>query len=213
MLSFIYKNCQWSLITMTRGWFLTTEINGKGFLTFDTMYWYFPSFSGENGCWTHFLYKFCHHAWHYYTLYISHSASFGIHFKLSNFWVTSDSLLVEPLVKKNLSTLEIHKYSQLLGVHPKNGNSNCRSNFDWSKKFSFQLVGFIQWKYFLSHLNFSIRISKLVYFLISILSIFFWSQNYFSPRKKQSLNYIAYLLIFEHVEIYCLFVMMSNKNS
>ena len=33
-----------------------------------------------------------------YTLCINHYASFGTHSKLSNFWVTSDSLWVEPLL-------------------------------------------------------------------------------------------------------------------
>ena len=36
----------------------------------------------------------------HYALFISHYAGFGTHSKLSNFWVASDSLRVEPLVTK-----------------------------------------------------------------------------------------------------------------
>ena len=34
----------------------------------------------------------------HYALFISHYDGFGTHFKLSNFWVVSDSLWVEPLI-------------------------------------------------------------------------------------------------------------------
>ena len=34
----------------------------------------------------------------HYALFISHYAGFGTHSKLSNFWVASDSLWVEPLI-------------------------------------------------------------------------------------------------------------------
>ena len=75
---------------------MTIEINGKGFPTSDTMYWYFLSFPGENKFWTIF---FCINlvimlVIMYYAICISHYASLGTHFKLSS----SDSLWVEPLM-------------------------------------------------------------------------------------------------------------------
>ena len=48
-----------------------------------------------------FLYKSCHYADHF-ALCISHYAGFGTHSKLSNFWVSSDSLWLEPLIGKKL---------------------------------------------------------------------------------------------------------------
>ena len=82
-------------------WLLTIEINGKGFRAFDTMYWYFLSFSGENRCWTHF---FCINfdimlVSMHFAFFISHYAGFGTRSKLSKFWVASDSLWVEPLIR------------------------------------------------------------------------------------------------------------------
>ena len=83
-------------------WLLTIKINGKWFPISDTMYWYFISFSGENGSWTNF---FCinlvimlavmRFAW-----CISHYAGFKTHSKLSNSWVASNSLCVELLIWK-----------------------------------------------------------------------------------------------------------------
>ena len=63
------------------------------------MYLYFLSFSGENGCWTHFFINIdIMLVIMHYALFICHYAVFGTHSKLSNFWVGSDSLWVESLV-------------------------------------------------------------------------------------------------------------------
>ena len=53
------------------------------------------------------------------TLCISHYASFGTHSKLSNFWVTSDSLWVEPLLYR------IEK-KNTLSRHVRHDQAGCR---------------------------------------------------------------------------------------
>ena len=42
----------------------------------------------------------------HYALFISHYAGFGTQSKLSNFWVTGDSLWVEPLLTREMCNVQ-----------------------------------------------------------------------------------------------------------
>ena len=84
---------------------MTIAINGKGFPSFDTMYWCFHSFDGENGCWTYFFVSILSVC---LSLCIIHYA-LVIKLVLENIpnWVASDSLWVEPLLR-SFHTFHFH---------------------------------------------------------------------------------------------------------
>ena len=71
----------------------------ENFPTSDTIYFYLLFSFDDIGCWPTFLYKYViilvimH-----YSLCISHYAGCGTQSKVSNTWVASDSLWLEPLL-------------------------------------------------------------------------------------------------------------------